>query len=139
MFVINQTWIQPTIASLISSPLCSHRADGKSNNTCMLPLLSQKSFFSFQTLSIGPAPTYAAQPVDPTMSFTVFADVSTQTPSSLPRDRQPATSAQKVTLGFGIVGAVLLIALIGGIVWWVRKKHKMEREVSPMVFRKRDS
>jgi hypothetical protein len=80
-------------------------------------------------LSVAPAPTITPGPADPTAAYTVFAAVSTDTPSSLPQDLSPASSGQKLAVGFGVTGAVIALACIGGIVWWVRKKHKMEAEV----------
>ena len=93
-------------------------------------MVSQKSFFATQTISIAPAPTQAGPDIpDPTAAYTVFADVTTTTPGSLPYDDGPISNGQKLAIGFGITGGVVALACIAGVIWWVRKKHKMEREV----------
>lgn len=128
MFVVNQTWMKPTIVSFRNP--CSYSKQ-YSDNTCRLPLVSQKSFFSTQTISIAPAPTYSGASIqDPTAAYTVFADVSTATPGRMPYDQGPTTNGQKLAIGFGITGGVIALACIAGVIWWVRKKHKMEREAS---------
>lgn len=128
MFVVNQTWLQPTIVSHLPDGISSRKI---SNTTCRLPVVSQKSFFATQMISIAPAPTHSGPPLpDPTAAYTVFADVTTATPGALPYDDGPITSGQKLAIGFGITGGVVALACIAGVIWWVRRKHKMEREAS---------
>lgn len=133
MFVVNQTWIQPTVVRLARAHRSiSPAADMQTNNTCQLPLISQRSFFSWQTMSIRPAPNQTPGPADPTSAYTVFAEVTTNTPSSLPYEKQATTAGQKLAVGLGVTGAVIALICIGGVIWWVRKKRLMEREVSLM-------
>ncbi|WWC92444.1 uncharacterized protein L201_007402 [Kwoniella dendrophila CBS 6074] len=113
MFVINQTYMQVNVTS---------------NNQCTFPLLQQESFFATQTFSIGQAPTYTPGPVSPSSAYTVFADVSTHTPSDLPIDKHHASKGEKLAIGLGIVGAILGIAIIIAVMWFIKKKRIMERE-----------
>ncbi|WVO17344.1 hypothetical protein L204_105036 [Cryptococcus depauperatus] len=114
MFVVNQTYMQANVTS---------------NNQCTLPILQQKSFFATQSFSIASKPTYSPGPVAPTSAYTVWAQVSTHTPSSLPYSPQPTTSKEKLAIALGSVGAVLGLACIVGAVWWVRKRRQMKAEL----------
>ncbi|WWC98294.1 hypothetical protein V866_005185 [Kwoniella sp. B9012] len=113
MFVINQTYMQVNVTS---------------NNQCTLPIIQQESFFATQTFSIGPAPTYSPGPVAPSSGYTVFAEVSTHTPSDLPIDPHHASKGEKLAIALGVTGAILGIAIMIAVMWFIRKKRKMERE-----------
>ncbi|WWD20836.1 hypothetical protein CI109_105313 [Kwoniella shandongensis] len=113
MFVLNQTYMQ---------------ANTTSDNQCTLPILQEKSFFATMTFSISPRPTLRPGPVSPSSPYTVFADVTTATPSSLPIDRQPTTAGQRLGIALGVAGGILGLALIVAVMWWVRKKRRMESE-----------
>ena len=106
----------------------SHPQDG--NNTCRLPLVAQKSFFSWQTFSIRPAPEQTPGPVAPSSLYTVFAEVTTETPTSLPFEKHTPSPGEKLAIGLGATAAIAGLTAIAAIVWWVHKKHSMEREVS---------
>ncbi|WVW80573.1 hypothetical protein I302_102559 [Kwoniella bestiolae CBS 10118] len=113
MFVVNQTYMQVNVTS---------------NNQCTFPILQQESFFATQTFSIGSAPTYSPGPVAPSSGYTVFAEVSTHTPSDLPIDPHHASRGEKLAIALGVTGAILGIAIIIAVMWFIRKKRKMERE-----------
>ncbi|WVR08744.1 hypothetical protein IAU60_005802 [Kwoniella sp. DSM 27419] len=113
MFVVNQTYMQVNVTS---------------NNQCTLPILRQKSFFATQTFSVGPLPTIKPPPRSPTSAYTVFAEVSTASPGTLPIDPHHATHGEKLAIALGVTGGVLGLALILLVMWWVRKKRVMERE-----------
>ncbi|WRT70836.1 uncharacterized protein IL334_007835 [Kwoniella shivajii] len=113
MFVVNQTYLQVNVTS---------------NNQCTFPILQQKSFFSTQTFSIGPAPTYSPGPVVPSSAYTVFAEVTTNTPSDIPSDPHHASKGERLAIALGVVGALLGVAIIIAVMWFIRKKRKMERE-----------
>ncbi|WWC72707.1 uncharacterized protein I206_106671 [Kwoniella pini CBS 10737] len=113
MFVVNQTYMQVNVTS---------------NNQCAFPILQQESFFSTQTFSIGPAPTYSPGPKSPSSAYTVFAEVSTHTPSDLPIDPHSASKGEKLAIALGVTGAILGIAIIIAVMWFIRKKRIMERE-----------
>ncbi|WVF67771.1 hypothetical protein IAT40_002531 [Kwoniella sp. CBS 6097] len=113
MFVVNQTFMQVNVTA---------------SNQCTHPILRQESFFSTQTFSIAPRPTGQAPPLSPTSDFTVFADVSTSLPGDLPIDPHAASKGEKLAIALGVTGALLGLALIISIMWWVRKKRKMDRE-----------
>ncbi|OCF45518.1 hypothetical protein I317_00419 [Kwoniella heveanensis CBS 569] len=113
MFVVNQTFIQVNVTS---------------SNQCTHPILQQESFFSTQTFSIAPRPTGQAPPLSPSSAFTVFAEVSTNLPGDLPIDPHAASKGEKLAIALGVAGALLGLALIVLIMWWVRKKRKMDRE-----------
>ncbi|EAL21820.1 hypothetical protein CNBC5210 [Cryptococcus deneoformans B-3501A] len=113
MFVVNQTYMQANITE---------------NNQCTWPILQQKSFFATQIFSLAAYPTVSPGPASPTSAYTVWADVSTTTPGSLPIDAEPTTEGQKLGLALGIAGGVLGLAIIASIIWWVRKKRNLEAE-----------
>lgn len=113
MFVVNQTYMQANITE---------------NNQCSWPILQQKSFFATQIFSLAAYPTVSPGPASPTSAYTVWADVSTTTPGSLPIDAEPTTEGQKLGLALGIAGGVLGLAIIASIIWWVRKKRNLEAE-----------
>ncbi|WVQ95337.1 hypothetical protein IAU59_002433 [Kwoniella sp. CBS 9459] len=113
MFVVNQTFMQVNVTS---------------SNQCTHPILQQESFFSTQTFSIAPRPTGQAPPLSPDSAYTVFAEVSTNLPGDLPIDPHAATKGEKLAIALGVAGALLGLALIILIMWWVRKKRKMDRE-----------
>ncbi|OXG12208.1 hypothetical protein C366_05933 [Cryptococcus neoformans Tu401-1] len=113
MFVVNQTYMQANVTE---------------NNQCTWPILQQKSFFATQIFSLAAYPTVSPGPISPTSAYTVWADVSTTTPSSLPIDVGPTTKGQKLGLALGIAGGVLGLAIIASVIWWVRKKRNLEAE-----------
>ncbi|KAK4684938.1 ATP-dependent metalloprotease, partial [Tremellales sp. Uapishka_1] len=115
MYVVNQTWVQLTVDT--------------ATNTCSLPLISETSFFATLIFSLSPLPTTLPSPVAPSSAYTVFADVTTSTPGSLPVDPAPVSTGQKFAIGFGILGAVLGLGHIVGVVLYVRKKRRDEAEV----------
>ncbi|WVQ70797.1 hypothetical protein IAR50_000319 [Cryptococcus sp. DSM 104548] len=114
MFVVNQTYMQANVTS---------------NNQCTHPILQQDSFFAIQTFSISPRPTWSPGPVAPTSGYTVWAAVTTSTPGALPYDEQPTSKSQKLGVALGATGAAVAVAIMVAVLWWVRKKRKMESEV----------
>ncbi|KIR82191.1 hypothetical protein I306_00739 [Cryptococcus gattii EJB2] len=113
MFVVNQTYMQANVTE---------------DNQCNWPILQQKSFFATQLFSLAAYPTVSPGPASPTSAYTVWADVSTATPSGLPIDSELTTEGQKLGLALGIAGGVLGLAVIASVIWWVRRKQKLEAE-----------
>ncbi|CAD6578254.1 MAG: hypothetical protein TREMPRED_002141 [Tremellales sp. Tagirdzhanova-0007] len=100
MFVVNQTFIQPTVMS----------------------------FFAWQTLSIAPLPTVSPHPASPTAAYTVFAAVVTSMPTTLPINTQPTNAKEKLGVGLGVTGGIFGLLMIVVVVYWVKRKHRMEQE-----------
>jgi hypothetical protein len=101
----------------------------QTNDTCAYPLVSVRSFFSTQTISLAPYPTVSPGPADPTSAYTLFAAVSTDTPGSLPIDPEPTSDKQKLAVGLGVAGGVIALVLMGVTMLFVRKKRRMEAQV----------
>jgi len=55
--------------------------------------------------------------------------VVTNTPTTLPTGPQSTDWKQKLAVALGVAGGVLGLVAIFVVVWWVRKKHRMEGEV----------
>ena len=136
MFVVNQTYMQANIVSDCTSEIhvCMPTGKQTENNQCSWPILQQKSFFATQIFSLAAYPPVSPGPASPTSAYTVWADVSTTTPGSLPIDAEPTTEGQKLGLALGIAGGVLGLAIIASIIWWVRKKRNLEAEASLLVY-----
>ena len=131
MFILNQTFSKPTVVSNFRARDPQKPADTQSNDhTCQAPILSQDTFFATQSFSVGPSPTanltgYATQ-----AAYTVFADVSTETPGNLPIDPQAMTSHEKVAVGLGVTAGILAAIGVVATIWWLRRKRRFEAEVS---------
>lgn len=136
MFVVNQTYMQANVVSDCTSEIYVYMPTEKQteNNQCTWPILQQKSFFATQIFSLAAYPTVSPGPISPTSAYTVWADVSTTTPSSLPIDVGPTTKGQKLGLALGIAGGVLGLAIIASVIWWVRKKRNLEAEASLLLY-----
>ncbi|KAK8850662.1 hypothetical protein IAR55_004582 [Kwoniella newhampshirensis] len=113
MFVLNQTYMQANVTS---------------QNQCSNPILQERSFFSTMTFSIAARPTLRPGPVSPASPYTVWAGVSTSLPGDLPINPQPTTGGQRLGIALGVAGGILGLALIVAVMWWVRKKRRMESE-----------
>ncbi|ORX40820.1 hypothetical protein BD324DRAFT_612195 [Kockovaella imperatae] len=110
MFVINQTWLQPTI----------------SENTCRKPLISEKSFFAWQSLSVAPLPT--STPLPSPSTRTIYNNVVTNTPGQLPFERTVETDRHKLAIGIGVTVAVLALIGMGAVIYFAQRRAKMRRE-----------
>ncbi|PVI02888.1 hypothetical protein DM02DRAFT_699582 [Periconia macrospinosa] len=78
-----------------------------------------------------------------TTSFTSIVPTSTSTSTSTPASSLPPstpsgglTTAQKAGVGGGIIGGVLILALIGGLLYYIRQ---LKRKQSPPIGPKEDS
>jgi len=67
-------------------------------------------------------------PVAPTSAYTVFATVTTDAPPPPPTNPHIVSGGEKLGVALGVVGGVLGLVLIVAVVWYVRRKHAMERE-----------
>lgn len=114
--------------------MCADVEKQTEDNQCNWPILHQKSFFATQLFSLAAYPTVSPGPASPTSAYTVWADVSTATPSSLPIDSELTTEGQKLGLALGIAGGVLGLAVIASVIWWVRRKQKLEAEASLFLY-----
>ncbi|KAL7422935.1 hypothetical protein Q5752_002233 [Cryptotrichosporon argae] len=111
MLILNETWVKPTIF----------------NDTCVYPLVSAFSFFATQTFSVRPSATHS-NISSPTSAYTVWADVSTQTPGDLPIDPAPTTDRQALAVGLGVAFGLLGLAGIVLTMWLVRKRRRRREE-----------
>lgn len=133
MFILNQTLFKPTVVStsLPRSQTQTASDPQSDDHTCQAPIISQDTFFATQSFSVGPAPTENLTGWATQSAYTVFADVSAETPGTLPIDPQAMTPHERVAVGLGVTAGIL--AAIGVIVtiWWLRRKRRHEAEVSP--------
>lgn len=93
-------------------------------------MVSEKAFFSTQTFSIQKYPDKTPGPKSPSGAYTVFAKVSTDLPGNLPADPHVSSGNENLGLGLGVTGAVLALVIMVGVLLFVRKKRKMQAEVS---------
>lgn len=100
------------------------------DHTCQDPILAQDTFFATQSFSVGPAPTDNYSGWATPSAYTVFADVSAQTPGALPVDPQAMSGSEKLGVGLGISLGVLIAVGVVGVLWWLRRKRRYEVEVS---------
>lgn len=100
------------------------------DHTCQDPIISQDTFFATQSFSVGPAPTDNMAGFASPSAYTVFADVSVQTPGSLPFDPQAMTASERLGVGLGVTAGVLAVIAAVGAIWWLRRKRRYESEVS---------
>lgn len=99
------------------------------DHTCQAPIISQDTFFATQSFSVGPAPTQNLTGWASLPAYTVFADVSAETPGTLPIDPQAMTPHERVAVGLGVTAGILAAIGVVVTILWLRRKRRYEAEV----------
>lgn len=60
----------------------------------------------------------------------MFADVSAETPGTLPIDPQAMTPHERVAVGLGVTAGILAAIGVVVTILWLRRKRRYEAEVS---------
>lgn len=109
----------------------SSLADPQSeDHTCVAPIISQDTFFATQSFSVAPAPTENLTGWASQAAYTVFADVSAETPGTLPIDPQAMTPHERVAVGLGVTAGILAAIGVVATIWWLRRRRRYEAEAS---------
>ena len=92
--------------------------------------MAERSFFSWQSLSVASLPTSSPSPF--ALTRTLYNLVVTSTPGPLPFEKTHESRTYKLAVGLGITGAVLALIGMGAVIYYAQRRAKMKREVREM-------